>query len=116
MKSIENICKKVTYIHRSSIARHIGDSNSFHNWCKNKLLPDATSSHSTPSANEKPSTSLPGDQKSSVDAMIINNSFYYYKVLFRLMLFMVEEEMPFTKMPKLVKLEQGSGLKLSMIN
>ena len=112
LKSIENYRKKVTYIHRSSFARHVGDSNSFHNWCKNKLLPDANSSDSTPSTSQQPTASLPAGQK-SVDTMIIDNSSNYYKVLFRSVLFLLEEEMAFTKMPRLVKLQKDSGLKLS---
>ena len=111
MQSIENYRKKVTYIHRSSFARDIGDSNSFHNWSKNKLLRDANSSDSTPTS-QQPTASLPAGQK-SVDTMIIDNSSNYYKVLFRSVLFLLEEEMAFTKMPRLLKLQKDSGLKLS---
>ena len=111
LKSIENYHKKVTYIHRSSFARHVGDSNSFHNWCENKLLPDTNSSDSTPTS-QQPTVSMPAGQK-SVDTMIIDNGSNYYKVLFRLVLFLLEEEMAFTKMSRLVKLQKDSGLKLS---
>ena len=45
--------------------------------------------------------------------MIIDNSYNYYNVLLRSVLFMLEEEMAFTKMSKFVKLQKDSGLKLS---
>ena len=45
--------------------------------------------------------------------MIIDNSSNYYKVLFRSVLFLLEEEMAFTKVPRLAKLQKDSGLKLS---
>ena len=45
--------------------------------------------------------------------MIIDNSSNYYKVLFCSVLFMLEEELAFTKIPKLIKLQKDSGLKLS---
>ena len=82
------------------------------NWCKNKLVADAKSSNLTPSTSQQPSTSLSWGQK-SVDTMIIDNSSNYYKVLFCSVLFMLEEELAFTKIPKLIKLQKDSGLKLS---
>ena len=111
LKSIKNVCKEITYIHCSFFSCHVGYSNSFHNWCKNKLWLDATSSDSTPTSQQS-LASLSGGLK-SVDAMIIDNSYNHYNVLFRLVLFMLEEEMAFTKMSKFVKLQKDSGLKLS---
>ena len=44
LASIDNHRKEITYIHRPSFSKHVGDAKSLHNWCKKKILPNETAS------------------------------------------------------------------------
>ena len=106
LKSICFIRESVTYIHRSTFARHVGTSTSFHHWCKEKIKGNSI-------GDEQPqsSSSIPGQKR--VDENIINNSKEYYRVLFRTILTLLKEELTFTKFAPFVKLQEESGIRVA---
>ena len=55
LKSMENFRNPVTYIHQTTLARHVSISSSFHNWCKTKVAPNDTvvAESSAPSSSSK---------------------------------------------------------------
>ena len=77
--------ESVTHIHQSTFAHHVGTSNSFNHWCKQKIRGNSIS-------GEQPqlSSSIPGQKL--VDETIINNSKEYYRGLFCTVLMLLEGE------------------------
>ena len=41
-KSVENFQNAVTYSHRPTLARHVGNNDSLQNWCRRKLVPNVS--------------------------------------------------------------------------
>ena len=106
LKSNSFFPESVTYIHRSTLARHEGTSTSFHHRCKEKIRCKSISVEQPQS-----SSSIPGQKR--VNETIINNSKEYYRVLFRTVLTLLEEELAFTKFASLVKLQKEPGTRVT---
>lgn len=104
LKSLNYYREKVSYIHRGTFSKHVGDSKSLHNWCKEKITGEKTVEEAGPSTQQ---------QQQRVDDCILSSSKEYYTILFRTVLMMLEEELPFTKLESLVELQKKSGAKIS---
>ena len=86
LTSVENFRNPVTYIHRSTLPRHVGTKSSFQNWSKSKVAPnDAVVSEIT----------VPTSSKNTQPT--VSESFLHYTKLFRSVLFLLEEELAFIK-------------------
>ena len=109
LKSVENFRNAVTYIHRPTLTRHVGNNDSFHNWCKRKLVPNVSDEAGTSHVNLQPS------QPTVTDSFLASNTNHYEK-LFRTVLFLLEEELVFTKLQPLMKLQKNNDLGLMSLN
>ena len=82
LKSVENFRYSITYIHRPTLARHVGTSISFHNWWKSKVAPnDAVVAESS-----SKKTSSKKTQPTVIESFMVSNTDHYTK-LFRSVLF-----------------------------
>lgn len=99
LKSMLSYRKEVTYIHHKTLARHVGDANSIHNWCKKNIVGAVKETQDEPTQKR-------------VDEMVISNSFEYHQKLFTTVLTIVEEELAFLKLKPLMELQVKNGLKL----
>ena len=98
-----NYRQHVTYIHHGILQRHVGTSDSIHNWCKTELGGTVTTEQQ-PKFREK-------HKQGKVDEMTIKTSRAYYEVLFETALYIVEEEVAFQKFISLVDLQRQNGIK-----
>ena len=91
-ESAKNYLKEVYYIHRPTLARHIGDKQSLHNWCKKQILNSNDQELRHTRVNNAPQPLLNQQlNETSVSA----NSVSYYQKLFQIVLYPVEEEQNF---------------------
>ena len=74
-----NYHQHVTYIHHGTLQRHVGTSNSIHSWCKTEL-------GGTVTTGEK-------RKQGKVDEMTIKTSCAYYEVLFKIALYIVQQDL-----------------------
>ena len=102
-KSIINYHQRVTYIHHGTLQRHVGTSDSIHNWCKTELGGTVTTEQQR-IVREK-------HKQGKVDEMTIKTSCAYYEVLFKTALYTVEEEVAFQKFKSLVDFQTWNGIK-----
>ena len=98
-----NYRQRVTYIHHGTLQRHVGTSDSIHNWCKTELGETATTEQQLKVGEKR--------KQGKVDEMTIKASCAYYKVLFKTALYTVEEEVAFRKFKSLVDLPRRNGVK-----
>ena len=90
-KSIMNYRQHVTYIHHGTLQRHVGTSDSIHNWCKTELGETVTTEQQ-PKVGEK-------RKQGKVDEMTIKTSRAYYKFLFKTALLLSRKKLcSFAKM------------------
>ena len=89
LKSVNNVRNAVTYINRPTLARHVGNNDSFQNWCKRKLVPNVSDEVGTSNVNLQPT------QPTVSESFLASNTNYYEK-LFWTVLFLLEEELAFT--------------------
>ena len=75
-KSIMNYHQRVTYIHHDALQRHVGTSDSIHNWCKTELGLGTVTTEQQPRVGEK-------RRQGKVDEMTIKISCVHYEVLFK---------------------------------
>ena len=101
LKSIYFFRESVACIHQSTFTRHVGTSTSFHHWCKQKISGNGIS-------DEQPQSSSSNPDQKRVDETITNNSKEYYKVFFRTVLTLLEQELAFKKFASLVKRQKES--------
>ena len=93
----------VTYIDHGTLQRHVGTSNSFHNWCKTKQGA-ALTTEQHPEVGEK-------RKQRKVDEMSIKTSSAFYGIRFKTVFYIVEEEVAFQKFKSLVDLRRRNGVK-----
>ena len=98
-----NYCQRVTYIYYGTLQRHVGASNSIHNWCKTELGGTVTPEQQ-PKDGEK-------CKQGKVNEMTIKTSCAYYEFLFKTTLYIVKEEVAFRKFKSLVDLQRRDGVK-----
>ena len=111
LKSVENFRYSVTYIHRPTLARHVGTSISFHNWWKSKVAPnDAVVAESS-----SKKTSSKKTQPTVIQSFMVSNTDHYTK-LFHSALFLLEEELAFIKLKPIVELQKNNGLPIMSVN
>ena len=97
----KNYQKEMHYIHRPNLAKHIGNGNSLHNWCKKQILD---------SSGQEFSLSKVTCSTTSVKSMTYQEdcqckfSFILSKTL----------QNKFTKLQALVELQMSTGLKLAV--
>ena len=97
----KNYHKEMYYIHRPNLAKHIGNGNSLHNWCKKQVLD---------SSGQEFSLSKVTCSTTSVKSMTYQEdcqckfSFILSKTL----------QNKFTKLQALVELQMSTGLKLAV--
>ena len=70
-----NYRQAVTYTHHGTLQRHVGTSDSIHNWCKTELGGTVTTEQQ-PKVGEK-------QEQGKVDEMTIKTSRAYDEVLFK---------------------------------
>ena len=113
LKSIMSYRNEITYIHHKSFARHVGDINSIHNWCKKAICPQTSASSTVAETTTDQSAAARSSRVPlRVDTMFIGNSTDYYKKLFKTALYIAEEELAFLKFKSLVLLQVDNGVKL----
>ena len=95
--------QRETYIHYGTLQRHVGTSDSIHNWCKTELGGTVTTEQQR-IVQEK-------HMQGKVDEMTIKTSCAYYEVLFKTTLYTVEEEVAFQKFKSLVDFQTWNGVK-----
>ena len=98
-----NYCQRVTYKYYGTLQRHVGASNSIHNWCKTELGGTVTPEQQ-PKDGEK-------CKQGKVNEMTIKTSCAYYEFLFKTTLYIVKEEVAFRKFKCLVDLQRRDGVK-----
>ena len=75
----------------------MGNNDSFHKWCQRKLVPNVSDEAGTSNVNLQPT------QPTVSESFLANNT-NHYKKLFCTVLFLLEEELAFTKLQLLMKL------------
>ena len=98
-----NYRQPVTYIDHGTLQRHVGISNSFHNWCKTKQGATVTTEQHAKVEEKR--------KQGKVDKMSIKTSSAYYGILFKTAFYIVEEEVAFQKFKSLVDLQRRNGVK-----
>ena len=106
LKSVKNFQNAVTYIHQPTLARHVGNNDSFHNWCKRKLVPNVSDEAGTSNGNLQPT-------QPTVSKSFLASNTNHYKKLFCTVLFLLEEELAFTQFQSLMKPQQWSWFNVS---
>ena len=107
-ESAKNYRKEVYYIHRPTLARHIGDEKSLHNWCKKQILNSNDQEFRLTRVTNAPQPLL---NQQLIKRSLSANSISYYQKLFRTLLYLVDEELTFTKLQGLVELQMRNDLK-----
>ena len=107
-ESAKNYRKEVYYIHRPTLARHIGDEKSLHNWCKKQILNSNDQEFRLTRGTNAPQPLL---NQQLIKRSLSANSISYYQKLFRTLLYLVHEELTFTKLQGLVEFQMRNGLK-----
>ena len=87
----------------------MGNNDSFHNWCKRKLVPNVSDEAGTSNVNLQPI-------KPTVSESFLASNTNHYEKLFRTVLFLLEEELAFTKLQPLMKLQKNNGLGLMSLD
>ena len=107
-ESAKKYRKEVYYIHRPALARHSGDGKSLHKWCKKHNLNSNYQEFHPSRVTNAPQPLL---NQQFIERSVSANSISYYQKLFRTALYLVEEELVFTKLQGLAELQMRNGLK-----
>ena len=91
----QSYCSPVSYIHKLALARQVEDVKSLHQWCKKEVLFSNGQVYVAPIQQQGNASSL---SQSSIDTGIATSSYTYFKKLFHTVLYLVEEEIAFTKL------------------
>ena len=91
----QSYCSPVSYIHKLTLARQVEDVKSLHQWCKKEVLFSNGQVYVAPIQQQGNASSL---SQSSIDTGIATSSYTYFKKLFHTVLYLVEEEIAFTKL------------------
>ena len=87
-ESAKNYLQEVYYIHRPTLARHIGDENSLYNWCKKQILNSNGQEFRPTRVTNAPQPLL---NQQLIEKSVSANSVSYYQKLFRTVLYLVEK-------------------------
>ena len=109
LTSAQSYRSPVTYIHKPTLARHVGNEKSFHHWCKKEVLVSEGKQYVPPK-------SVTDKAQQRVDVGITNASGAYYEKLFRTILYLVEEELAFTKLKGLMELQMRNGIPFGTVD
>ena len=88
--------QRETYIHYGTLQRHVGTSDSIHNWCRTELGGTVTTKQQPKVAEKR--------KQGKADEMAIKTSRAYYEVLFKTALYIADKEVAFRKFKSLVDL------------
>ena len=103
LSSLKPYRSPVTYVHKPMLEKHVGSDNSIHSWCKKKV---------NSGLGLKTTLTFPQHHgQPTIDVSISNSSFQYYKILFRTVLYLVVEKLPFCKLESLMSLQMKNGLR-----
>ena len=102
--SAQSYRSSVSYIHKPTLARHVGNEKSLHQWCKKEVLVNNGEVYVPPVQQETAS-------QTRIDTGIATSSYIYFEKLFRTVLYLVEEEIAFAKLKSLMTLQMNNGLK-----
>ena len=104
LTSTQSYRNPVKYIHKPTLQRHVGNEKSMHHWCKKEVLISQGNVYVPPiQAGDKSQT--------RIETVIASSSGAYYEKLFRTVLYLVEEELAFTKLKGLMNLQMRNGLR-----
>ena len=107
LSSLKSCRSPVTYVHKPTLEKHVGSANSMHSWCKKKVNSEL-GLKTTPTIHQH-------HGQPTIDVCISNSSFQYYEKLFRTMLYLVEDELPY-KLESLMSLQMKNGLRFGTID
>ena len=116
LSQIEKLGEKTEYVHNTTLQRRVGDGSSLHQWCKRHVLDECVEAGSSSDVIDMSVkyNAQQSQQQVRVDKIMRKSSQYYYEILFRTVLTIIEEEMAFQKLKPLMELQMKNGVKFGL--